>query len=228
MKKAGFTLAELLITFVVVGIIAVMTIPLLITRTNEQETVVTVKKAYSILSQAYEKIITDESTIVPSELGNNETEATENFGKIFAKHLNVIQNCGTSANSKCFANETYKYLNGSEWGNLSSFTEYKLRLNDGMSLYFHVYNTYNSWGESPMLKNAYGFINIDTNGDKKPNTLGKDVFTFYITKDLIVPAGTPEETNVHSLDTCKIYGSGCTTWVLAKGNMDYLRKNVSW
>lgn len=70
MKKAGFTLAELLITFVVVGIIAVMTIPLLITRTNEQETVVAVKKAYSTVSQAYQKVIAENGEINVSELGN--------------------------------------------------------------------------------------------------------------------------------------------------------------
>lgn len=50
--KRGFTLAEVFITLVVIGIIVAITIPSLINKTNEQETVVGVKNAYSILSQA--------------------------------------------------------------------------------------------------------------------------------------------------------------------------------
>lgn len=45
--KRGFTLAEVFITLVVIGIIVAITIPSLINKTNEQETVVGVKNAYS-------------------------------------------------------------------------------------------------------------------------------------------------------------------------------------
>ena len=54
------------------------------------------------------------------------------------------------------------------------------------------------------------------------------IHSIYITKNGVVPAGTLEETNIHTLSTCKTYGGGCTAWVIAKGNMDYLRKDVSW
>lgn len=57
MKNNGFTLAEVLITLVIIGVIAALTIPALINKTNEQDTVTSVKKAYTILSQAYQKTI---------------------------------------------------------------------------------------------------------------------------------------------------------------------------
>ncbi len=55
--RKGFTLAEVLITLVIIGVIAAITIPPLMNKTNEQDTVVAVKKAYSILSQAYQRVV---------------------------------------------------------------------------------------------------------------------------------------------------------------------------
>ena len=227
--KKGFTLAEVLITLVIIGVIAAMTIPTLMNKTNEQETVTAVKKAYSVLGQAYQKVIAENGEIIPSELGNSQAEATVKMGDMFAKHLSVAKNCGMSTTGDCFADTAYKWFNGSNWGNVNVFTDrYKIRLNDGMAMTVSAWNVGSVWGTSTSLKNGIGFIQIDVNGDKSPNVVGKDVFTFYITKNGVVPAGTLEETNIHTLSTCKTYGGGCTAWVIAKGNMDYLRKDVSW
>ena len=55
--RKGFTLAEVLIALVIIGVIAAITIPPLMNKTNEQYTVVAVKKAYFILSQAYQRVV---------------------------------------------------------------------------------------------------------------------------------------------------------------------------
>ena len=52
MKKQGFTLAEVLITLVIIGIIAAMTLPSLLGGTNKQEIKTGLQKAVSALSQA--------------------------------------------------------------------------------------------------------------------------------------------------------------------------------
>ena len=62
----GFTLAEVLITLVIIGVITSMTIPTLMNNTNKQEYVSRLKKAYSALSQATNKIIADEGNPNPS------------------------------------------------------------------------------------------------------------------------------------------------------------------
>ena len=49
----GFTLAEVLITLGIIGVVAAMTMPSLIANHQEKVTVTKVKKVYSILSQAY-------------------------------------------------------------------------------------------------------------------------------------------------------------------------------
>ena len=52
MKKLGFTLAEVLITLMILGIIAAMTVPSLIQDTQGKEQVVLMKKGHSMLNQA--------------------------------------------------------------------------------------------------------------------------------------------------------------------------------
>lgn len=224
----GFTLAEVLITLVIIGIIAAMTIPSLMNKTNEQETVVAVKKAYSVLGQAYQKMVAENGEINPSTLGDLPVET---FGDMFVKQLNVQKVCGTSTNEDCFSKENggaYKYFEGTVWANMNSFAPlYKIRLNDGMSVAIYVGNVYESKGNSEALNNVYGYFCVDVNGDKGPNTLGKDTFCFHITKYGILANGSPDDTGA-PFSTCRTNGNGCTAWVVTKGNMDYLQKDVSW
>lgn len=49
--KKGFTLAEVLITLGIIGIIAAMTLPALVQKQNDIATVSKLKKYYSVLSQ---------------------------------------------------------------------------------------------------------------------------------------------------------------------------------
>ena len=50
--KKGFTLAEVLITLAIIGVVAALTIPSVIVKTQQQEFKTAAKKAYSVLSQA--------------------------------------------------------------------------------------------------------------------------------------------------------------------------------
>ena len=52
MKKLGFTLAEVLITLVIIGVIAAMTVPTLMNNTQGQENKTAFKKAISSMNQA--------------------------------------------------------------------------------------------------------------------------------------------------------------------------------
>lgn len=51
--KYGFTLAEVLITLGIIGVVAAMTMPSLIASHKEKETVSKLKKVYSTLSNAF-------------------------------------------------------------------------------------------------------------------------------------------------------------------------------
>ena len=53
MKKFGFTLAETLITLGIIGIVAAMTIPNLITEHQKRASVTKLQRAISVINQAY-------------------------------------------------------------------------------------------------------------------------------------------------------------------------------
>ena len=64
---------------------------------------------------------------------------------------------------------------------------------------------------------------------KGPNTHGKDVFVFIVTKKDITPEGTINETNHIFADECSSKGRGCTAWVIFNENMDYLKcSDLAW
>ena len=88
--------------------------------------------------------------------------------------------------------------------------------------------------DTKYLQNVCGDIKVDINGDAPPNVVGKDVFVFYYTKYNIVPLGYVEDTLRPISKFCnrksneKLNGHSCSAWVIYKGNMDYLRKDIKW
>ena len=75
----------------------------------------------------------------------------------------------------------------------------------------------------------YAWIRVDTNGIKEPNTLGKDIFSFYLTDSGIIPCGTNSDDMSYFPNDCVSKGYGCTAWVIQQKNMKYLHSNkCSW
>lgn len=54
MKKFGFTLAEVLITLGIIGVVAAMTIPNLLTKMDHNAKIAKLQKSISIMNQACE------------------------------------------------------------------------------------------------------------------------------------------------------------------------------
>ena len=62
----GFTLAEVLITLGIIGVIAALTIPTLINKTTNKELETAFKKNYSMVQNAYKKAYYDNGNIPPN------------------------------------------------------------------------------------------------------------------------------------------------------------------
>ena len=60
--KNGFTLAEVLITLVIVGVVAALTIPTLVNKTQNNQLAAAYKKTYGTLASATRMIISEEGT----------------------------------------------------------------------------------------------------------------------------------------------------------------------
>ena len=85
MKKLGFTLAEVLITLVIIGVIAAMTVPTLMNNTNSQEFRSALKKAISGANQALTLHYALEG------LGAQDYTHATLVSDVFKKRMNVIE-----------------------------------------------------------------------------------------------------------------------------------------
>ena len=225
LKKAAFTLAEVLITLGIIGVVAAMTMPSLIQNYQEKATVTKLKKCYSLVSQAYVSILNDEGGSDTLQAGDD-LEMMEKFGK----YLKYQKTCGR--NKGCFPNVTYKSVTGNGYSKWEDDTTDRSRaiLTDGTLIMF---NKSAMWGgnEGNYL---YAQIYVDINGFKGPNQLGRDFFYFYISPEKIVPAGAKalEEKNEDQKFTKNCIqqnGYACAAWVIYNENMDYLHcKDLSW
>lgn len=224
LKKAAFTLAEVLITLGIIGVVAAMTMPSLIQNYQEKATVTKLKKCYSLVSQAYVSILNDEGGSDTLQAGDD-LEMMEKFGK----YLKYQKTCGR--NKGCFPNVTYKSVTGNGYSKWEDDTTDRSRaiLTDGTLIMFN--KSAMRGGEGNYL---YAQIYVDINGFKGPNQLGRDFFYFYINPEKIVPAGAKalEEKNEDQKFTKNCIqqnGYACAAWVIYNENMDYLHcKDLSW
>ena len=164
--KSAFTLAEVLITLVIIGVIAAITVPTLITKYQKEQTVTRLKKAYSALSQTTNRAIADYGPINTWEY----TDSKDFVNKFIVPYMSVMKPAQTQNEGNWY--NKFNYLNNIE----ATFGGSKVRiyLNDGSSI------TGGIQGYSSVNPSLYrGAFYIDINGDKKPNKVGKDMFLFF-------------------------------------------------
>lgn len=95
MKKAGFTLAEVLIVLVILGVIASMTVPSLMSNSNQTVYITGAQKAYSTLNNAIQMAsINDGAT--PADMTEIST-AADMAEKVFAKNLKISRKISDTA-----------------------------------------------------------------------------------------------------------------------------------
>ena len=169
-KENGFTLAEMLITLAVIGIIAVLTLPQLITNYKKKETVVRLKKTYSLIQQILTASQADNGDIATWELPSDGHDFFETYIKNYVKYTKEY------SSSELWKIAPRKLLNGNNYGGTtyssSSKTSYHFLINDGTLITF---NNHASHG--------YIWVGIDTNGLSTPNQIGKDTFLFIFTTE---------------------------------------------
>lgn len=211
----GFTLAEVLITLVIIGVIAAMTVPALIQQTQKQEYVSGLIKAYSTLQNGLYRISYNHGYSRGDYIFFQNVNPADEYAQV----LNILKKCDTTEECmpSSIRNGTYKRLNGAALA--TAFGDGKtLVLNDGQMYTFYVPNT-NWYGISDEDKtNGLWRIIVDLNGWKKPNQFGYDVFIFYLVDHKgIVPAGSS------NADDCvkNNYGYTCAAKVLKEKKISY-------
>lgn len=242
----GFTLAEVLITLGIIGVVAALTIPALISDSQKQQEVTALKKAYSEIQNALKMYMLNNScdTLSCTGVFNGTAGGTTwdaNMDTAIRSVFKVVESCDSNDSSKCSKNVNYLGATAS-WSTFFNFG-YMFKTADGFL--FQILDsdagscTYNSGaGSGVKMKNACAYIIVDTNGDQKPDRFGRDVFWFWIGNDgFLYPYAGVEDNKVNFLywgtnsNMCGdssgtiptgALGVGCSARIIEKGwQMDY-------
>ena len=220
MNIKAFTLAEVLIALVIIGVIAAMTVPTITANVNKQAMISALKKESSVLAQALERYYFENGErLVPDEY-----RATHSLKSEFMSYFNVLADCGLGhddVNTACIPNTNNGSYNGQ---NKNAYYNYNHSAKIAME-FFDDGQFVLTDGSLVLLENNNKeiFVSVDINGyAKMPNQLGKDLFMFQVMDNgTLKPMGMEGTKYSASLycsnsSTSTMNGAGCTVKFLNK------------
>lgn len=193
MKKA-FTLADVLITLTIIGIVAMMAIPTMNNNISDMHFKAAARKTFAVLNDAISMTALNGYIDTHIPLDSSSSDIKVWFEKYLSKNLNVIRICDNNEKG-CWHDKTVTYglnkkaVTYSEVGQIGSNALTAI-LNDGSSINIDVCS------KDDVLK-LYGVavdteagltLYFDVNGDKGPNVLGRDIYVAVFKDDTLVPA----------------------------------------
>lgn len=209
-ERNGFTLAEVLITIAIIGVVAAITLPILINNYQKEQTVNQLKKEYTSLAQAVKTSEIDNGNNAGWDWGTSGDAASikQSFNTYWAPYLNIIKDCSSSYVDCGYNSLTpWKYSDSSTSASASvvdSATRTTIILADGSLLVI---------GYLGGTKNIF----LDLNAGKGPNVYGKDVFLFVLDeyKGLVPYEYNQTESTINTrCGTASWSGSGCSAKII--------------
>lgn len=216
MKKEGFTLAEVLITLGIIGVVAALTLPSLIQGQTNKALEVSLRKNYSVIEQAIQKMSFD--------LGKPVDASDYDFWQFyepFQEYFNVAVFCSRvsctgmggdddEGNYDMYKMETYKTYDLKKSASTNRLDDGQWIVPDG-TLY-----AIENGNQTQTTKEL--FISVDVNGyHKRPNAWGHDLFTFQIMPNgKVLPMGAKDTVYEDQAQYCSPTstnsenGIGCT------------------
>ena len=211
MKKHGFTLAEVLITLGIIGVVAALTAPALVSNSRNEANAAKLAVVVSNLENAFSNAITSEGVdslyqtsmwTLGAVNGNSNNATKAQFTGRLGKYLRV--NGFTDSMSDYYDGiRVYPMTNTGSANtdnpvNLANINYFGIKLKNGAVVFFSTLedvaanrrdeNTVRNRGGSLYAEAAD--IYIDVNGQNPPNTFGRDIFTFYTGSDgVLYPFG---------------------------------------
>ena len=163
-RKIAFTLAEVLITLGIIGVVAAMTMPSLVANYEKKRTATAVKKAYSELSQALKL----------AEVDYGDMEYWD-----YPDGFDIEEN-------KAFVNRYitpyYKGVTMLQDGSVPGWTTISTT---GINF---ISSNGTIFSGKPNNSKAF-FVLVDINGFKRPNKMGTDIFYFATSTGKLMPDG---------------------------------------
>lgn len=190
--KKAFSLAEILVTLAIIGVIAALTIPALQQNANNAAIATNLKKIYSELNQVTANILAQNEVNKLSRTVYLDDEDTF-YNEFVKKELNVISECDASSQEKCF-------------GTTSLPVTRSFLLNSGIAISF-LYTENSKESGVPVF--------VDVNGPKSPNKGGTDQFMLKMTNEGLVYTGQGSVSTKQATSTSNTCTSGTDDYALA-------------
>lgn len=218
--KSAFTLAEVLITLGIIGIVAAMTLPAVITKYHKKVTITQLKKAYSTLSQVMLMAFPDRDFSQIEIIDHNNTQLKIWFLTSIKPHMKITKYCIDSTG--CW-NDGTNMLNGTKWAwdqgnkgmgvNIVTFVT-----SDGYLVNLDVFSPGTKFGFENGGQ-AYIMFFVDVNGARRPNIVGKDVYAFVFSpnRGFITPGKDLEDSAVDANCDKSQSGLYCTEQIIRSG-----------
>lgn len=233
--NSAFTLAEVLITLGIIGVVAAITMPSLITNIQNKGYVEKLKKSYSLISQTTNLVSEDMGTepkfwsYSSYNDGDESDSLNRNILDAYKKHFQVVKEYTNNYNEYYTSTEnralSYHYLNG-EAGATSFYSNYGVfhctyvfKLADGtiVGLAFSQ-NKRGGVLHALLSKKIRIAFTVDVNGTAKPNQIGRDIFWFALYND-----GKLLPYDMNDTSDCTKDGKGysCAGRIFNEGKMNY-------
>ena len=170
-KRFGFTLAEVLITLGIIGVVAAMTMPTLMNQTNGAQYKAAYKKALSAISQAVTlNVALDDVSFADTLAGTAGSQAANDNGasiaSLLTSRMNVVKATTADANGVGYSIAANGSTLTQDAGNTTLF------FNDGSTFTFEGTEAGCTQGQAGVTDHpCYGYL--DVNGAKGPNKVVK-------------------------------------------------------
>lgn len=218
----GFTLAEVLITLGIIGVVASISLPGLTLNILKQQTGPALAKAVNSLETASHLAIEEGQVRTLDQLAPN------NRGQLF----NTILAPYLSSRNVTRTKPYYNYSGSALYGNANNSTMYVTK--DGIAF---LHNQAAPGSLTAARKRALGMgysgdfytVYIDTNGNNKgPNMLGKDLFTVIVdTKGSVIPMGGSAYSAYYGVNNVYWQGDACGNPKKAPTNATYCAGSIA-
>lgn len=196
-RMIAFTLAEILLTLLIIGIVASIIIPGLINNIQNAELKVAWKNTYSIMNQATKLVLLEVGGsmkgILPYNIDDSPSDEFKNF---YIKHLINFKECPKPVIGPCWSSEVTRFASDNLLNDNAGII-----LSNGAFVLFDYEN-------ADCDDEICAFIDIDVNGLKGPNKIGKDIFGIKVLENKILPWGTK---NDGYENTCNTTGISCSS-----------------
>ena len=190
--KKGFTLAEVLITIGIIGVVSALTLPTLIQDTQNKELEVRLKTTFNQMNQISQRFYADNGisfTEWASDRGNVLDYAAE-----FMKYYKGNLKASDYTYQDDISTAPYPmFLLGGQKSESVLCDDGGFNTEVGGRLFF--------FNNTPPAGVNGPIICVDINGYQRPNTFGRDIFVFQFTTDnMVIPMGQRHRTNIQPED----------------------------